>query len=690
MLQVRHFLVIFLWITNARNVSLHTNGIRKLDMQFDNITYMDLLSRSAMRRMHDELDNDDDGNVSISEGVKFFAGHKDLLENTGANANLPGFVTDIDGRITEAEFWDSWIQSNVHNWTNAEMLSWLKYECELPQYSLNFQTVNVTGAAFPILASNSSIVSILVDGSKENRIKLMLKAKEVVLFGPPKQKGNLVKDALLTFSLALALGGIAFGMHVQRKARDTIENIEEKMLALQRTMDHMEEESAIDMIPVGPIRPQEMDERSGGSNSGESEDSLTSASMIDGTIANTKLAEVMRELDATKEALRNAGKMPNELVKLLKTTHQVESKLFQMKKDKVYKDVEQTKSQFQKIERNRSSLFGILQVVHGRQMDTFDFQVQQTRDEFRELQTIMEERRKRWASIEQLCNFRIKASNSRGNPAKGRSSKMTVDQDILLNLDSMSVISASSQIDKSLSMMQKQRTNKTKRTSLPSTTDDEERDVVSLKDFSSLHQKKSPTSTKKFGTMPSHMSSPALTTKVNGVAAHGHKDPKKLPHSESTGQLESSSIQLTIPETGNQTFPKRSPHNIRKREKLPASMLLENNDSVTTVSTDSLSSSPSANIPRSKTSELIKSVTLSPSKRSASTVSLQNCKSKETSDNDLSPTSFSTLIIDEAINNNGTKNLTKSSSPLSKSPQSVEKVRKSNIFKRAFYKKKQK
>lgn len=688
MLRVRHILVLTLWIMNAGNVSLHSNGNRKLDLQFDNITYMDLISRRAMRKMHDDLDNDDDGNVSISEGVKFFAGHKDLLENNGANANLPGFVTDVDGRITEAEFWDSWIQSDVHNWTNAEMLSWLKYDCELPQYSSNFHTMNISGAVFPILASNSTIVSVLVDGSKENRMKLMLKAKEIVLFGPSKQKGNFVKDALLTFSLALALGGIAFGMHVQRKARDTIGDIEEKMLALQRTMDRMEEESAIDMIPVGPIRPQDMDERSGGSNSGESEDSLTSASMIEGNRANTKLAEVMRELDATKEALRNAGKMPPELIKLLKTTYQVESKLFQMKKDKVCKDVEQTKTQFQKIERNRSSLLGILQVVHGRQMDSFDFQVQQTRDEFRELHAIMEERRKRWSNIEQLCKFRIKSSASRGNVPKGHSSKMSLDKDILSNLDSMSITSSST--------INKQRSNKSKRPSIPiPTTDDEERDTISLQDFSSIQQKKSPISSKKFGTIPSHLSSPTLTSRTNGnVATRNHKErshnSKKLPHSESAGQLESTTSQLEVPDTGNQTFPKRSPQNNRKRGKLPES-LITNGESLPSISKDSSKQSPSTSprIPKSKSqvvSDVTNSVALTPTKRSVSAVSLQHFKIKENSDRDslASPP----LIVEENTSTNGTSLTIES--PLSKSPQSVEKARKSNFFKRAFYKKKQK
>ena len=29
-----------------------------------------------------------------------------------ASSNLPGFATDKDGRITEAEFWDSWLNSS--------------------------------------------------------------------------------------------------------------------------------------------------------------------------------------------------------------------------------------------------------------------------------------------------------------------------------------------------------------------------------------------------------------------------------------------------------------------------------------------------------------------------------------------------------------------------------------------------
>lgn len=229
---------------------------------------MDEVSKEAIRKMHDELDTDEDGNVSMDEGAMFLANQR--IEGSEKNANLAGFKTDVDGRISEQEFWDSWIQSEAHNWTNTDILSWLKYDVELPQYSSVFHTLNVTGSAFPMLAWNGSIVTVLVEGSKENKLKLMLMAKQVVLFGPSKPKANFLKDALLTISILLALSGIFYGVHAKRDSNRTIEDIQEKMRLLQSSIDTMEDENEIDKIWARDVTNQADDERSGGgSNCGE-------------------------------------------------------------------------------------------------------------------------------------------------------------------------------------------------------------------------------------------------------------------------------------------------------------------------------------------------------------------------------------------------------------------------------------
>ena len=37
---------------------------------FTDITLLDILARKAMKHLHDDLDHDDDGNVSLSEGAE--------------------------------------------------------------------------------------------------------------------------------------------------------------------------------------------------------------------------------------------------------------------------------------------------------------------------------------------------------------------------------------------------------------------------------------------------------------------------------------------------------------------------------------------------------------------------------------------------------------------------------------------
>ena len=39
-------------------------------MLFVDVTFLDLMARKAMKRLHDDLDHDDDGNVSLIEGAQ--------------------------------------------------------------------------------------------------------------------------------------------------------------------------------------------------------------------------------------------------------------------------------------------------------------------------------------------------------------------------------------------------------------------------------------------------------------------------------------------------------------------------------------------------------------------------------------------------------------------------------------------
>ncbi|CAK8684587.1 stromal interaction molecule homolog isoform X2 [Clavelina lepadiformis] len=380
------------------------------NINFKNITALDLVARKAMERLHDDLDRDDDGNVSMSEG-KQFINREEFVH--GSDSNLPGFATDKDGRITAAEFWETWVKSSVHNWTVAQMADWLAADVDLPQYASKFKQYSISGAAMPILAGNSSLLLSLVDGVKEHRLKLWLKAMEVVLCGYSRSKSNFLKDVLLTISIALALGGIAFGVHVRRNAALAIATMQDKLSNLQREMRKIDEdEDWMKELSPGEDRSSSLRRNT---ESTESTSSLASECSL-----QIRLHSVLEELAETKMLLEQAEDRlsdkkwapPSRLLTCLKSTHQVETKLHELKREQAQKKVEQAKSQFQKMKK-KSSIFSSVHLVHSRQVDSFDLEIQNAKDLLKEIQRDSHEYKKRWVELESICKHKFVTSPSK-------------------------------------------------------------------------------------------------------------------------------------------------------------------------------------------------------------------------------------------------------------------------------------
>ena len=58
---------------------------------------------------------------------------------------------DDDNHISVRELWESWVRSEVHNWTVSETVDWLTVFVGLPQYSRNFLENSLNGSFLPRL-----------------------------------------------------------------------------------------------------------------------------------------------------------------------------------------------------------------------------------------------------------------------------------------------------------------------------------------------------------------------------------------------------------------------------------------------------------------------------------------------------------------------------------------------------------
>ncbi|XP_078481931.1 stromal interaction molecule homolog isoform X4 [Ciona intestinalis] len=385
------------------------------DIDFTNISALDNVARRAMKTLHNDLDHDDDGNVSITEGATFI--HREEIKGHSGKSNLPGFATDKDGRITELEFWEAWAKSTVHNWTVTQMMEWLSVDVELPQYAFKFKQYAIPGAAMPIFTGWPRLKSFIL--TKSHRQKLKIRATEAILFGPPPSKSSLMKDILVSVSLILALGGIAFGIHVHRNATHTVSLMQSKMNNLQKELAKLDEE---DEEGVWMKDLESTESQSSAPLRRDSDGTASSASLISSVSGQTKLMEVLDELTDVKQALEQAEERlklndkhwspPTRLLTCLKSTYQVEMKLHEVKRHTAHKKVEQAKAQFQKMKK-KVSIFSSVQFIHSRQVDSFDLEVQAAKDALREIQRDSHEHRKRWVELETILRCKFSSSPTR-------------------------------------------------------------------------------------------------------------------------------------------------------------------------------------------------------------------------------------------------------------------------------------
>ncbi|XP_073951873.1 stromal interaction molecule homolog [Choristoneura fumiferana] len=140
----------------------------------------------AITQLHNQLDDDANGNVDLSESDDFL--REELQYDSGYEKRQRAFHHNDDMHISVKELWEAWLRSEVHNWTAEQTVEWLTQSVDLPQYRSVFLQHKVTGATLPRLAVNNMQYLSNVLGIKDpiHKQKLALKAMDVVLFGPPK------------------------------------------------------------------------------------------------------------------------------------------------------------------------------------------------------------------------------------------------------------------------------------------------------------------------------------------------------------------------------------------------------------------------------------------------------------------------------------------------------------------------
>lgn len=370
----------------------------------------------AIKSLHRQLDDDANGAVDLSESDDFL--REELQYGSGAEKRQRAFHRNDDMHISVKELWEAWVRSEVHNWTVEQTAEWLAVGVGLPQYTPVFTSNGVDGATLPRLAvSNMQYLSNVL-GIKDpiHKQKIALKAMDVVLFGPPKEPSNHVKDIILVTLLMAALIGFWYTYRMNKNSKKHLKRMMKDMESLQKA------ELALENLQKELERARQ-EQECAASQKEDLERKLlehSDTSEIKSSCSDLELAKLRAENEMLRNELERAEVElkdrcclpPPGLQQWLQLTHELENKSYIKKKMSAEKQLQSARDACEKLRKKRSSLVGAFVSTHGKSIDEVDRSIVEARTLLNEVTQELAERVHRWKKIEMLCGFNI--INNRG------------------------------------------------------------------------------------------------------------------------------------------------------------------------------------------------------------------------------------------------------------------------------------
>lgn len=383
------------------------------------MTEADRFSLEALQHIHREMDDDQDGCIEVEESVEFII--EDMQQQQQANKHSK--LHQEDQHITLEELWRGWKSSEVHNWTQENVLSWLREFVELPQYEKNFKELRVNGNTLPRIAANepSFMSTHLKIQDQQHKQKLKLKALDVVLFGPPtRPPHNWMKDLILMVSVVMGIGGCLFAKAQNKSSKehilkmmkdlDSLQRAEQSLRDLQEQLEKAQEEKRTVVVEKKYLEEKMRDEIQGAQEEANRLHKLRAGAVSE--LSRLRYAE--EELEQVRGALKRAEKdmqflwsVPESLQLWLQLTHEVEVQYYNVKKQSAEQQLVTAKDEAEKIKKKRSSLLGTLHVAHSSSLDQVDQRILEAKNALAEVTACLRERLHRWQQIENLCGFHL-------------------------------------------------------------------------------------------------------------------------------------------------------------------------------------------------------------------------------------------------------------------------------------------
>lgn len=357
-------------------------------------------AEKAIVELHDDLDDDDDGTISTKENNAF------TNEYGISSGSISALIDDSDGRVSSAEFLSSWKASPVYSWSPENVADWLGgADMKLSPATLELLRKQVRkhgigGSCFPLISNNDRLLRRI--GVKQHLVKrkIMLKAMDAILFGPPVYD-NTIKDFALVFSLVMMMVLVA-SVISQKRENKRIGDLLDKSNQQINKID----KGWLDFNTEGSTTPVN--------------DSDSLVNDIDPTHyralrdQNNQLRKSLEEAHKELRQLQTGHQSESlsitaELKSLLRRTHDGEKAGLAYRTEEALKIQTHAKEAYLRLQRANSSFFGSIRLIHSpTQLSTFDQSIREAQLALDSVAQLRRDFSERWRDLERLTRISLR------------------------------------------------------------------------------------------------------------------------------------------------------------------------------------------------------------------------------------------------------------------------------------------
>lgn len=389
------------------------------------------LGYAAIKKLHEKMDEDKDGEVEIHETKEFIKDDLAFKNGGRSSSDRQKKLHSKDDLITVDELWNAWEYSQEYNWTTTEVIQWLEEVVKLPEYSENFRRNLIDGQFLPRLVSNENHYYSNVMQIKDPRHKrlMIVKATDLVLFGAQQRPHNIVKDIIMIGALTLSIFGC---IYLYSKHRKSLEQIETMLVEFDKLSNDEHGDRKFSSTPINGVDFDLFSAYKKRNSSLNFEGTLIDKSDVlkksrensieetetksaqqnqedDRSVYQLKLAE--QELERLKALLKKSESRmdlikyqpPSTLISLLNKTYESEKSLLDYKLSVIEKDKTECVDSLNKVCRRQAGFLGALKIAHSSTLEDIQHKLEGLKIKHQKLKSEQHESTKRWNSIFQLC-----------------------------------------------------------------------------------------------------------------------------------------------------------------------------------------------------------------------------------------------------------------------------------------------